>query len=190
MASGRALGAGGIAGENEAEDLLVLGPDQRALLEIVEHGAHRAFQMWPLRRDGVFDRTVAGQAIERRVKGDVGLDKRQHWRIRSQREAGSKCPPRGAALRHVDHPPGDALGGEPRGQRVERSADLVKFANSVGVDPGDDQPAAAVFFDQLLLLEQLQRVADWLPRHAERTAQLLLADALPGDERAASTNCS
>jgi len=27
MASGRALGAGNIAGENEAEDLLVLGPD-------------------------------------------------------------------------------------------------------------------------------------------------------------------
>ena len=51
------------------------------------------------------------------------------------------------------------------------------------IDPGDDQPAAAVFFDQLLLLEQLQRMADWLPRHAKGAAQLLLADALPGGER-------
>src|SRR5439155_14897923 len=58
------------------------------------------------------------------------------------------------------------------------------FANPLGVDPGDDQPAAAVFFDQLLLLEQLQRVADWLPRYAKGAAQLLLADALPGGERA------
>jgi hypothetical protein len=78
----------------------------------------------------------------------------------------------------------DTLGGEPSGQRVECCADLVKFANPLGVDPGDDQPAAAVFFDQLLLLEQLQRVADWLPRHTKGAAQLLLADALPGGERA------
>jgi hypothetical protein len=32
--------------------------------------------------------------------------------------------------------------------------------------------------DQLLLLEQLQRVTNRLARHAERTAQLFLADAL------------
>ena len=101
-----------------------------------------------------------------------------------QREAGGKRPLRGAALLRVDHPPRDALGGEPSGQRVERGADLVKFTNPGGVDPGDDQPAAAVFFDQLLLLEQLQRVADRLPRNAKGAAQLLLADALPGGERA------
>ena len=100
MASGRSLGAGNIASENEAEDLLVLGPDQRALLGIVEHGAHRAFQMRPLRRDGVFDRAVAGQTIERHVKGYVGLDERQHWRIRTQCEAGGKRPDL-EAVRHL-----------------------------------------------------------------------------------------
>src|SRR5690242_17199876 len=35
---------------------------------------------------------------------------------------------------------------------------------------------------QLLLLEQLQRVADRLPRHPERTAEFFLADALSGGE--------
>src|ERR1700730_4062499 len=92
MASGRALGALGIAGENEAEDLLVLGPDQRALLGIIEHGAHRAFQMRPLRRDGVFDRAIAGQTIECGVEGDIGLNERQHRSIRTEREAGGKRP--------------------------------------------------------------------------------------------------
>jgi len=87
VAAGRALGARGIAGENEPEDLLVLGPDQRALLRIVEHSAHRAFQMRPLRRDGVFDRAIAGQTIQRGVKGNIGLDERQHRSIRTQREA-------------------------------------------------------------------------------------------------------
>ena len=54
------FGAHGIAGKDETKDLLVLGPDQRALLSIVEHGAHRALQVRPLRRDRVFDRPVAG----------------------------------------------------------------------------------------------------------------------------------
>src|SRR4029077_7480409 len=140
--------------------------------------------MRPLRRDGVLDRAVAGQAIEGGVEGDIGLDERQYRGIRTQREAGWQRPLRGAALLRVGHPSRDTLGGEPSGERVEHRADLVKFANPLGVDPGDDQPAAAVFFDQLLLLEQLQRVADWLPRHTKGSAQLLLTDALPWGERA------
>ena len=59
----------------------------------------------------------------------------------------------------VGHPSRDTLGGEPSGQRVECCADLVKFANPLGVDPGDDQPAAAVFFDQLLLMGQHAELA-------------------------------
>src|ERR1700682_2479453 len=101
MASGRALGARGIAGENEAEDLPMLSPHQRALLEIVEHSPHRAFQMRPLRGDGVLDRAVAGQTIECRVEGDIGLDERQYRGIRTQREAGGERPLRGAALLRV-----------------------------------------------------------------------------------------
>ena len=78
---------------------------------------------------------------------------------------------------------GDALGGKSRCQRVERAADLIKFLHSGGVDFGHDQPAAAILFDQLLLLEQLQCMADRLPRYPERAAELLLADAPPGSER-------
>ena len=54
--------------------------------------------MRPLRGDGVLDRAVAGQAIERRVERDVGLDERQHRGIRTQRKAGGERPLRGAAL--------------------------------------------------------------------------------------------
>ena len=138
--SRRTLGACGIAGKNEPKDLPVLGPHQRALLGIVEHSAHRAFQMRPLRRDSIFDRAVAGQTVERGVKRDVGLDERQDRGIRPQREACCECPLRGPPLRQFDHPPRDALGGEPRGQRVERRADLVKLANLVGVDPETISP--------------------------------------------------
>ena len=102
----------------------------------------------------------------------------------SGRSARPAASARCAALLRIGNPFRDPLGGEPSGERVECCADLVKFANPLGVDPGDDQPAAAVFFDQLLLLEQLQRVADWLPRHTKGAAQLLLANALPRGERA------
>jgi hypothetical protein len=37
-----ALRARGIPRKDEAKDLLVLGPDQRTLVGIVEHNAHRA----------------------------------------------------------------------------------------------------------------------------------------------------
>jgi hypothetical protein len=40
-----------------------------------------------LRRDGVLDRAVAGQAIQRGVKGDIGLDERQHRSIGTERQA-------------------------------------------------------------------------------------------------------
>ena len=134
MASRRALGALGIASQNKAKDLPVLGPHQRALLGIIKHSAHRALQVGPLRR--------------------------------------------------LDYSPSDAFGGELRGQCVERAADLIKLADSHGVDLRNDQPASAVLLDQFLLLEHLQRVADGLPRHPKRTAELFLPDALPGSKRA------
>jgi len=71
----------GIARENELQNLLVLRPYHWALLEIAEDSPHGALEMRPLRRDGFFYRPVPGQAIERRVKSDVGLDKRKHWSI-------------------------------------------------------------------------------------------------------------
>ena len=184
MASRRALGALGIASQNKAKDLPVLGPHQRALLGIIKHSAHRALQVGPLRRDSVFDCPVAGQTIKRGVKRDIGLDECQHRGIRTQREACSERLLCGSPLLGLDYPPSDAFGGELRGQCVERAADLIKLADSHGVDLRNDQPASAVLLDQFLLLEHLQRVADGLPRHPKCTAELFLPDALPGSKRA------
>jgi hypothetical protein len=51
VAAGRALGARGIAGQDQAKDRAVLGPHPRTLLGIIEHRTHRPFHMRPLRRD-------------------------------------------------------------------------------------------------------------------------------------------
>ena len=107
-------------------------------------------------------------------------------RIRRQHEARRQRAFRRLLLLRGDLPPRDAFGGEARGHRVERTADLVEITNSAGVDLGDDQPAPTVFLDQLLLLEELRRMADWLSRHAEGSAEFFLANALPGGERTVS----
>jgi len=78
------FGAGGIAGQNQAQDLAVLGPHQRTLLRVIEHSTHRPFQMWPLRGDSVFDRAVAGQTVECRMKRDIGVDEREYRSIRRE----------------------------------------------------------------------------------------------------------
>jgi len=98
VTSGRALGAGGISGQDEAKDLPMLGPHQWTLFGIVEHSSHRAFQMRPLCRHGVFNRAVAGQTIERSVKRDIGLDERQHGGIRLQLEPRTESPLGGPLL--------------------------------------------------------------------------------------------
>src|ERR1700730_12763665 len=75
---------------------------------------------------------------------------------------------------------GNPLGSKPGRQRIKRRSDLVKLANGSSVDRADGQPASAAFFDEFLLLEQLQRMADWLARHTEHPAELFLADRLAG----------
>ena len=149
----RALGACSIPSQDEAKDLPVLGPHERALPGIIQHSAHRAFQMRPLRRDSVFDRLVTGQPVKRGVKRDIGLDECQHRSIRVQREACSERLLRGEPLLGLDYPSSDTFSGEPRGQRVERTADLIKLADPRGVDLRNDQPASAVLLNQLLLFE-------------------------------------
>ena len=178
------LCACGIARQDETKDLLVLGPNQRALLGILEHGAHRALQVGPLRGDRVFDRPIAGQPVKRGVKRSIGLNEGQNRRIRPKGEPGCEGALSGPPRRRIDLALGDPLGSKPRRQCIERSSDLVKLANSGGVDCGDGQPASAVFFDELLLLEQLQGVTDRLPRHAEHPAELFLPETLTRGERA------
>jgi hypothetical protein len=109
--------------------------------------------MRPLRRDSVFDRSVTGQTVKRGVKRDIGLDECQYRGIRVQREACSERLLRGSPLLGLDYPSSDAFGGKPRSQRVERAADLIKLADSRGVDLRNNQPASPVLFNQLLLFE-------------------------------------
>ncbi len=184
MATRCAFRARGIAGKDETKNLAVLGPNQRALLGIVEHGAHQALQVRPLRRDRVFDRPVAGETVERGMKRNVSLNEGQDRGIRTEREPGCEGPLRHPPLGQVDHTLGNPLGSKPGCQRIKRRSDLVKLANAGGIDRADGQPASAVFLDEFLLLEQLQGMADRLARHTEHPAKLFLADALAGGERA------
>ena len=178
------LCACGIARQDETKDLLVLGPNQRALLSILEHGAHRALQVGPLRGDRVFDGPIARQPVKRGVKRNIGLNEGQNRRIRTKGEPSGEGALSGPPRRRIDLALGDPLGRQPRRQCIERSSDLVKLANGGGVDCADGQPASAAFLDELLLFEQLQGVTDRLPRHAEHPAELFLPDTLTGGERA------
>ena len=162
----------------------MLGPNQRALLGILEHGAHPALQVGPLRGDRVFDSPIAGQPVKRGVKRNIGLNEGQNRRIRPKREPGGEGALSGPPRRRIDLAFGDPLGSQPRCQCIERSSDLVKLANGGGVDCADGQPASAVFLDELLLLEHPQSMADRLARYAEHPAELFLPDTLAGGERA------
>ena len=84
----------------------MLGPDQRTLLGTIQHGAHRAFQVRPLCRDGILDRAVAGQAIERRMKGNDALAARLACRRRdSAAGIDDGAPGNPLANRHLPRAP-------------------------------------------------------------------------------------
>jgi len=68
------------------------------------------------------------------VKRDIGLDERDHRRIRRQRQPRCQHPFRGLSRLRGAGPPRDVFGGEPRGQPVEGTADLVEITNSVWID--------------------------------------------------------
>jgi len=68
------------------------------------------------------------------VKRDIGLDEREHRRIRRQRQPRCQRPLRGLPRLRGDGPPRDVFGGKPRGQRVEDAADLVEITDSVWID--------------------------------------------------------
>ena len=162
----------------------MLGPDDRALLRVFEHGAHRALQMRPLHRDSVFDRAIAGQPVQCCVKRYVRLDKSQYRRIRPEGEPCCEGAGRRPSPGRVDPASGHPLGGQPGRQRVECRSDLVKLTNTNGVDDRDGQSPSAVFLDELLLLEHPQGVADRLARYPEHPAKFLLTDTLAGRKRA------
>jgi hypothetical protein len=162
----------------------MLAPHPRALLGIVQHGAHRALEVRPLRRDRVLDRPVSGQTVQRGVKADVCLNEGQDRCVRAQLQACRERPLRRPPLRQGDGAGGDPFGGKPRREGLERGANLIKLADCNRIGRRDDQPAATILCHQPLLFEQLQRVADGLARHAQHPAEFFLANAPAGGERA------
>ena len=136
--------------------------------------------------DRVFDRPIAGQAVNRDMKRNVSLDEGQDRCIRTKGEPGCEGPLCRATLCCVSDPLGNPLGSEPGCQNIKRRSDLVELSNAGGIDGGDGQPASAVFLYEFLLLEQLQGMANRLARHPKHPAELFLADTLTGGERAIS----
>ena len=74
MVVGRHFSTLRIAGQNKTHDGRMLMPDQKALIGIVQNHAHGSLQMRPLGRHGFLDRGVAGQAVDRCMEIDIGLD--------------------------------------------------------------------------------------------------------------------
>jgi hypothetical protein len=70
-----------IARKNLRGDCLVLSPGAFAVIELGQHGRHRAAHMRPLRRDHFLDRRIAGEAIDCTVKIDVERDQPRKRRI-------------------------------------------------------------------------------------------------------------
>ena len=118
------------------------------------------------------------------MKGNISLDEGQDRSVRSKGEPRRERQLRRPSLNRVDDALGNPLGGKPGCQRVQRRSDLVELANVSGIYRADGQSASTVFLDEFLLLEQLQGMTDRLARHAEHPAELFLADALAGRERA------
>ena len=75
---------------------------------------------------------------------------------------------------------GRALGGEPRGLRLECGAHLRDAGEVAHVDAGHEHPAAREDLDELLLGEPPQRLPDGGPSDAEALHQLSLVDERPG----------
>jgi hypothetical protein len=80
----RTLSCGSVSSQDELHDFFMLTPHKRALLGVLEHDAHRAFEVRPLRCDRVLNGAVARQTVQRDVKSDVRLNEGQDRRIGTQ----------------------------------------------------------------------------------------------------------
>src|SRR5271166_4328865 len=71
-----------------------------------------------------------------------------------------------------------SLRGETRGETIDGLAHLIQLHHPDRIEWYHAQPLAAEILHQALTLEQMQRVADRLPRDIEHIGQRGLADAL------------
>ena len=170
----------GIAGENLRGDRLVFGPGAFAVIELGQHGRHRAAHVRPLRRDHLLDRGIAREAIDRAVKIDVERDQPRQRRVSVDDPSGLQRRLELRASRSIGLGPS---GRELCCQRVDGAAHLVELADALRVEPGDFKAAAAAFGDEPLPVQQMQRMRHRLARYAELFRQLVLPDAMPGRQR-------
>ncbi len=101
-------------------DRLVLVPDRLALARLLQHRAHDAAQVHPVRARARADQRVARGVVDGVVEGDVGLDHRLDV-------AAARGAPAGLDELGIEH--GAAPGGEPGGERVERAAHFVDLGD-------------------------------------------------------------
>src|SRR4051794_39627125 len=79
-----------------------------------------------------------------------------------------------AALRCADGTCSSALRSKTGGEGIQRCPDLIKIHDPVGIEWRHGQAAFATFRQQTLVLEELKRMTDRLPRNAEPFGQFLL----------------
>src|SRR5688500_12833871 len=137
--------------------------------------------MRPLRRDYFLDRRVAGEAIDRAVEIHV---ERDQTRQRSLPAHGTTGLQRGLELRTPGGVDPDASGREPGRQRVDCTAHFVELPDAFGIQLRDLKASAAAFGDQALPMQEMQRMGDRLARYTKLFGELVLADAMPGRQRA------
>ncbi len=154
----------------------------------VERHAHRAHEMRPLVPHRLVDGGIAGQAMDRGMERHVGRHELADLGGIVQREPIGQRLVRGAPLLGPDHSGLHAPRGQAGGHPVERLAHLVEIAHPLRLHRRHHQPALAVLDQQAAALQDLQRVADRLPRHAQHLGNAFLGEPLlrrqrPVDDR-------
>src|ERR1700730_8787360 len=124
----------GIAGENMHGNRLMFGPGAFAVIELCQHGRHRAAHVRPLRRDHLLDRGIARETVDRAMEIDVERD--QFCQPCCPVDGASGLS-RGLELRAAGHIALRPFCREPRGERVDRAADFIKLADTLRIELGD-----------------------------------------------------
>ena len=146
-----------------------------ALAALLQHRAHHAAQMAPVRRGSLRQQRVAAGAVDGVVEGEVGVDHGVHV---SAGHGHATALQQGRVEHRV---PGR---GQPRGQRVERSAHLVDLAHALHVQRRHLHPAAWRVLHETVVLELAQRLQHRLARHRHLRRNVFLRQPLAGGQRA------
>ena len=112
---------------------------------------------------------VAGRAPREPV--DALVEAQEHLGVRVRRRVQLGREQQTLLAQLVRHP----LGGQPRGMRLERRADLVEPRDVLGVDIGHQRAAARAHLDEMLEREPLDGLAQRRAPDAELAHELVLA---------------